>query len=226
LLPDRQFPGFADAPPAPSVLNMTFEAVAYLQLERGIYRMGVTSDDGFRVANALSFEEVTSANVLGEFSGGRAAADTVFDFEVTQDGLYPFRLTWEQGAGGANVEWWVFDPDGGGYHPVNPAPAAEGEVAPFPTSGPLAFVPPCTGKTLSVEQGTGTVIVRWPLAGGGNLFQLQQTTELKTPPQNTMWNNVAMVPQTIGGMKTVVLPTSGGQTLFFRLSRPGPPNCP
>ena len=43
---------------------------------------------------------------LGIFEGGRGAADTLFNFVVEEDGVYPMRLLWYEGRGGANVEWF------------------------------------------------------------------------------------------------------------------------
>lgn len=43
---------------------------------------------------------------LGEFSGGRGASDTLFGLYVPQAGVYPIRMVWQEGGGGANVEWF------------------------------------------------------------------------------------------------------------------------
>jgi hypothetical protein len=51
--------------------------------------------------------------VLGEFNGGRGSPgpgnDVIYHFLVEESGLYPFRLIWQEGAGGANLEWWTLD---------------------------------------------------------------------------------------------------------------------
>ena len=47
---------------------------------------------------------------LGEFSGGRGAADTIFGVNVTRAGVYPLWLVWENGGGDANCEWFTMDP--------------------------------------------------------------------------------------------------------------------
>ncbi|CAN5141324.1 hypothetical protein BH23VER1_BH23VER1_04420 [soil metagenome] len=44
--------------------------------------------------------------VLGQFDGGRGAADTLFNVTVNETGVYPMRLVWEQGAGGGNLEFF------------------------------------------------------------------------------------------------------------------------
>jgi hypothetical protein len=41
---------------------------------------------------------------LGVFDGGRGASDSIFDVLVTKAGLYPLRVLWFEGGGGANIE--------------------------------------------------------------------------------------------------------------------------
>lgn len=55
---------------------------------------------------------------LGEFSGGRGASDTLFGLYVAQAGVYPIRMTWQEGGGGANVEWFSVT-SGGTKIPLN-----------------------------------------------------------------------------------------------------------
>src|SRR5438046_3894253 len=46
---------------------------------------------------------------LGFFDGGRAAADSLFDFVITADGFYPVRVAWWEGNEGANIELFSQD---------------------------------------------------------------------------------------------------------------------
>lgn len=89
------------------------EMLTYLQFPApGVYTMAVDSDDGFRVTTAASPKEKFGV-VLGEFNGGRGSGSpTVFTFVVNQAGFYPFRLIWQNGAGGCNVEWYSVLADG------------------------------------------------------------------------------------------------------------------
>ena len=73
--------------------------------------MGVNSDDGFSVKSGQAPGDVFG-RTLGEFEGGRGASDTLFSFYVPQPGVYPFRLLYEQGGGGANCEWFTVAPGG------------------------------------------------------------------------------------------------------------------
>ena len=51
--------------------------------------------------------------MLGQFDGGRGSGTpSLFSFYVPQAGLYPFRLMWEQGQGGADCEWFSLDNQG------------------------------------------------------------------------------------------------------------------
>jgi hypothetical protein len=94
------------------------EVTTYLRLSRGAYRMGVNSDDGFKVAVAPGAPS-PSGLVVGSFNGGRGAADSIFDFVVETAGDYPFRLLWWEGGGGANVEWFTVNLDTGEFVLVN-----------------------------------------------------------------------------------------------------------
>ncbi|MDB6040776.1 MAG: hypothetical protein JWM99_4617, partial [Verrucomicrobiales bacterium] len=51
--------------------------------------------------------------VVGEFNegGGRGVSDTLFGFVVPTAGAYPFRLVYENGNGGAAVEWFSVNSD-------------------------------------------------------------------------------------------------------------------
>jgi hypothetical protein len=72
--------------------------------------MNVNSDDGFIMTIGHPAEAFTLPVVVGEFSGGRGSGTgvgngTTFYFNITQAGLYPARLVWYEGGGGANIEW-------------------------------------------------------------------------------------------------------------------------
>ncbi|PYJ05165.1 MAG: hypothetical protein DME25_08890, partial [Verrucomicrobia bacterium] len=111
---DRTFPGIGPNDPGynggdPN--NIAMAATALLQLSAGKYVFGVRSDDGFKVT--------TGANppytdlVLGVFEGGRGSAETQFTFVAPVSGLYPFRLLYYEGQGGADCEFYSFDFDTG-----------------------------------------------------------------------------------------------------------------
>ncbi len=69
------------------------------------------SDDGFRLTTGPTFVEAIQA--LGAFGGGRGDAlpggATEFEFQVETAGVYPIRLVWYEGNGGARVELYSVD---------------------------------------------------------------------------------------------------------------------
>ena len=113
------FPGIPSILPGTStnVDTANFVCQFYTALEfpsSGLYTMGVDSDDGFRVTlglNPPSLFGPTNA-ILGEFDSVRGWADTDFQFYIQQPGLYPFRLLYWQVGGGANLEWFMINPNG------------------------------------------------------------------------------------------------------------------
>lgn len=99
-------PGFNE-----STDGIVGEFLTYVELRAGFNTMGVNSDDGFKVTSGPSPVD-QFGELLGIFEGDRGAADTIFNFVVEEDGVYPMRLLWYEGRGGANVEWFsVVDGD-------------------------------------------------------------------------------------------------------------------
>ncbi len=82
------------------------EMITFLDLPAGFYTLGVNSDDGFKVSTGTAIQDSGGRTDLGEFNGARGSADTLFDVLVREGGIYPFRLLWYEGDGGANVEFF------------------------------------------------------------------------------------------------------------------------
>lgn len=106
--PDLQMPGF-DSTEHDNVAGEILTALEFPAA--GAYVLGVSSDDGFRTTTGKNPRDVF-APILGEFVGGRGASDTLFYIVVPSAGIFPFRTTWEQGGGGANIEWFSVLDDG------------------------------------------------------------------------------------------------------------------
>jgi hypothetical protein len=105
--PDLQMPGI---PPTDGISDgIAAEILSYIELPAGLVTMGVNSDDGFRTTVGI---DALTRLFAGEFEGGRGASDTIFNFFVQEAGVYPFRTIWEEGGGGANVEWFTLKTDG------------------------------------------------------------------------------------------------------------------
>ena len=81
------------------------EILGYLELSKGLHTLGVNSDDGFKLSFGPNPKDQLGI-IAGEFNGGRGAADTTFNLVAEADGLYPVRLLWYEGGGGANVEFF------------------------------------------------------------------------------------------------------------------------
>ncbi|HOX03163.1 MAG TPA: Ig-like domain-containing protein [Candidatus Paceibacterota bacterium] len=176
---------------------VSMEIVVYLEFtEAGIYRMGVNSDDGFRLtAGRLAADQTLE---LGVHDGGRGATtadpQSPFEFQVAKPGVYAFRMIWYQGTGGGSVEWTVKDAAGvsrllnGGGSPVKAYTAR--------TQDP----PPETVEvTLQIQMAGNDVIISWdPVAG----------TLQSAPAVDGPWTNVT---------STSPHQTTAAGTQFFRV---------
>lgn len=99
--------------------NIAAEFTAYLEFpEAGYYRMGVNSDDGFKVSNGEAGDRGPANDALAnalegaEYNQGRGTGETAFGFAVPAAGVYPIRLLWWEGVGGADCEWYSIAPNG------------------------------------------------------------------------------------------------------------------
>lgn len=107
---DEPIPGIPGTDPASTdnTDNIAAEVIGYLELKAGLHRFGVNSDDGFHLTAGRD-PRAPNAKLLGLFDGGRGSADTLFYVNVAQDGIYPVRLVWYEGGGGANLEFFSLD---------------------------------------------------------------------------------------------------------------------
>lgn len=103
--PDEQMPGIPGI--EGSTDGIVAEIITFIEFPRGLITMGVNSDDGFKTTAGLNPADSATAVLLGEFNGGRGASDTIFQFVVEEAGIYQIRTTWEEGGGGANIEWFT-----------------------------------------------------------------------------------------------------------------------
>jgi len=142
--PDEQMPGIPGLEGGTD--NIAAEVLTYIELTKGLHTFIVNSDDGFEAQTGKSPTD-PFRTVLGFFNGGRGAADTPFQFVAPEAGVYPFRFTWEEGGGGANIEILSVKADGtkvllndtanGGlkaYRAVRTAPLQVTRISPAPGS--------------------------------------------------------------------------------------------
>ena len=162
---DKLIPGIPGT--SGSTDNIAMEILTYVEFPKaGTYYMGVNSDDGFKVTVAEGYS--TNAVRLGIFDGGRGAADTIFFFTVEQAGVFPMRLIWYEGGGGANVEWFMVDKAGTKVllnDPKNPGTGLKAFRS--RTNTPLPTQQPAPKFTKIAKNPAGTITIEW--TGGGTL---------------------------------------------------------
>lgn len=169
---DAAFP-HVDLGASPDPNNLAMEVTAYVELAAGIHRLGVRSDDGFRVTTGPTFAE---ANLpLGVFEGGRGdglpAGATEFEIDVETAGVYPIRLVWYEGNGGARLELYSVNRETFVRTLLNDTTAA-GALKAYPTRSTQIFVPtvtltsPTSGKVYATGPTNLTVSATASLQGG------------------------------------------------------------
>lgn len=115
--------------------------------------------DGTALKTAMAAGEVTATigpdttPYLGSFDGGRGASDSIFAFNVLEAGVYPMRLVWFEGGGGANLEWFSVSRDGSKI-PLND----RSNPAALRTFRTRTFAPPVTPEVAASADGTDIVI--------------------------------------------------------------------
>ncbi|MBX3734916.1 MAG: hypothetical protein KF791_20255 [Verrucomicrobiae bacterium] len=136
----------------------------YLELNAGVYRLGVNSDDGFKFT-MFSAAQDPFGTVVGEFNGGRGPADSLFDLVITEPGFYPYRLLYWQGNGGsgdgAACEWFSVDASGT-FILVND-PSNPNALRSFTTASGTAYVEsllPAQGYTGAPPEGPVKIVLR------------------------------------------------------------------
>ena len=154
-------PGWGD-----STDGIASEYIALLELERGAYKFGVNSDDGFSATMGANFGDLL-AQQLGLFNGGRGASDTNFQIFIEEPGLYPYRVSWWEGGGGANIEIFSYvNIDGKDTKVLINDPDVAGSIKAYTINGAVVdestAVRATTGraKVLSVSPAPGDTMVK------------------------------------------------------------------
>jgi hypothetical protein len=165
----------------------------------------IMQSTGAAIESALAQGPVTvslgrdTIPTIGEVNAGRGTAESVVGFQVNQAGLYPFRLVYFEGGGGATLEWYMIGP-GNVRALINDSAN--------PTVGLRAFrsAPPVEEPTeLEFNQPTlaeGQITLTWEGTG-----TLEEATVI-----DGQWTPVD--PQPSGG--TYTTPTTG-DAKYFRL---------
>ncbi len=83
-----------------SYINIAVDSYAYLELNAGLHRFHISSDDRCGI---YSGPILGSANVMTLWENTGSTANTTFEFMVEAAGLYPIRCLWEETGGGAHL---------------------------------------------------------------------------------------------------------------------------
>jgi hypothetical protein len=176
--------------------NSAAEFFAYLAFPTaGYYRFGVNSDDGFAVKIGLAGQ--TNGTVVFNLDAGKGSSDVPFSVVVPAPGIYPVRLIWYNGGGGANVEFFTYD-DNGNKIAVNDLSNPASIKAYYALKGGGT-----APKFTSVTSAGGNLTITWEGTG-----KLQQSATLAP----SAWTDVT--PQPTGNTYTV---PASGTDLFFRI---------
>ena len=170
----------------------------------------VSNTDGATLKTALAGGEVRASigadtiPSLGFFNDGRGWDDgdgpSLFGFQVTKPGLYPFRMVWFEGGGGANCEWFFQSPSGARVLINDPANATVGLKA-FRNAPPV--VEPTEAEFNPPTIAGGQVTLTWTGAG-----TLQESANLID------WTAVDSQP---AGQTFTVTPDGANPNKFYRI---------
>ena len=131
---------------------------------------------------------------LGSFDNGRGASSSMFVVNVPKPGVYPLRLVWFEGGGGANVEWFSL--------------TASGTLALLNDSGVLGAIKTYQARTVVTVQPT---ISLTQSASGSSLVYvgiLQSSTTV-----NGTYSDE------VGATSPFSVNTAGSPTKFYRTRR-------
>jgi hypothetical protein len=161
--------------------DFSVEMTAWLELKAGGYRLGILTDDGFKLSSGS-----TLSDQLPVFALNDGTSDLTLDFVAPADGFYPFRMIWYERAGNAQAEWFSVDPVSGARTLLNdpaspnaikawtdivPAPAVTVESSVLVSSGYAA------DATAVVDTSARRIVV--PVSGNARFYRLAGPLSLK-----------------------------------------------
>src|SRR6266566_3008571 len=110
-IPDGAIPGIPSVGTAAAGNYFAVEYTGFLQLPAGTVRLGVNSDDGFRLTIGSGVNSRPGTLQVAILDGTRGFANTEVNLTVNQAGLYPFRLLWWENTGAnSGCEFYNFVP--------------------------------------------------------------------------------------------------------------------
>ncbi len=178
---DTTYPGIVCDPNQSPPTHFAIAATIKLQLAQGVFRMGVNSDDQFKVTAGGPDGTNVYLGSSETFPGTRD--DGQFDFAVATNGVYEFRLVQEQGSGGANCEWYWVNRTTGVRELVKPLTVELESSATI--DGPYSFEP-----TALIDPSAKTITV--PKSGNARFYRLRSTTALRLNLSRFSGDNVVL----------------------------------
>ncbi|MFO1500886.1 MAG: hypothetical protein U1G07_21275 [Verrucomicrobiota bacterium] len=103
--PDELIPGIPGSGGTSD--NIAMEVTGYLDLKKGVYTLGLVTDDNARLTIGPDPRDATAARLIDV-----AVTTGTTTILVDADGLYPLRVLWTQGTGGVHLELWSVQADG------------------------------------------------------------------------------------------------------------------
>lgn len=199
---DLPFP-FLDPAAVGDPNNIAMEAAAYLELNAGVYRFGVRSDDGFKLTSGPILSDTNL--LLGIYEGGRGAGlpggATEFEFFAPAAGVYPFRLIWYEGNGGSSLEFYSVNRETGERTLIND-PNSPGAIRAFVSRAAQVFVPavnivsPANDALFATDPTNITITAEAAVTNGQiakvEFFQgaTNKIGEATNAPFRVIWSNV------------------------------------
>lgn len=191
--------------------NIAAEVTAYLYFPaKGLYVMGGNSDDGLRVTFARNAGDLLGTQVPGLFADvGRGIGNdqNVGALIVTNAGYYGFRMLYENGGGGAGLEWYFKSTPGAGSTNIlinDTLNNASQTVLAYQSS---TVAPPYVSfaePPLNDDQVTPDADYKWQITDGATTVNSGSVVLKLNGVQQTV------TPTSAGGVTTISLPHTPG----------------
>ena len=145
--------------------------------------MGVDSDDQFKVtAGGSGGNNVLVAQSINTLPG--TTSDGQFEFVVQTNGIYMFRLVYEEGEGSAHCDWYWVNRSTGAKELVRPL-----ELLSSPTvNGSFTY-----DSTALIDPGAKTITV--PRSGNTRFYRLSSSTAYTLSKPTLSGSNVVLTYQ-------------------------------
>jgi hypothetical protein len=197
--------------------NLAVETVAYLALKRGSYRFGIYSERSFRLTSGKAPYDLGLS--VTSWTNAVTPTETVVNVLAQTNGVYPFRLVWEQSTGSGNLEWYLIDPTSKTRRLINDVSGSPSLVAYRYANGltnPLSIVSQPTNEIHAATQTARfSVGVIYSTAFPVGTFFQWQTNKVNLPGANHPTYTTAPLELTDDGLKFRCVITVPGFASIF-----------